>query len=130
MLGFFRQAWSARGFSAAVLSLLALSPILLPVAGAFSSGKSMGMACCRTKRQCCCRRSTGTSTKPGITANTCSSDCGRLSAGEAPGAVAVLASAPVRATRIPTIVRPVERDHASASRLIRHSLYQRPPPAA
>ncbi|MCX6622897.1 MAG: hypothetical protein NTY38_17895 [Acidobacteria bacterium] len=129
MLGTKTEWRYARGFSAAVLSLILLLPALLPLAAQPSSSSAMGMACCRTKAKCCCRKAGGAHGGPAVSAKPCGFDCGRI----APAVGNAMAGAPVAVqTHQPVVILAghlPDRPLTLRSSLTTHNLRQRPPPS-
>jgi len=118
-----------RGIVAAWLALLLCFASLAPIAAQSFNTSSAGMACCKTKGQCCCRKHPGLrgETTPAITAAGCF-NCANMAA----NGVGSMGYAPNR-SQVLTVAIEVNGKVPAAkviprARILAHSLLQRPPP--
>ena len=129
MLGTKYNSRLGRGLVAAWLALFLSFASLAPIAAQSLNDSSGGMACCKAKGKCCCRKHPGSSGKgtPVITAAGCL-DCENM----AVSGVSSMGHVPIRfqvftvATEVTgkaRVATVIPRSQASA-----HSLLQRPPP--
>jgi hypothetical protein len=112
---------------ACLFSVLSVAPI---AAAVFDSAPG-GMACCKTKGACCCRKHGHRNSGSGPAfQSACGGDC----AGAALGGISAMGSAVIRLEFFtPAVQTAVEaRLHArlASSRIGTHNLRQRPPPQA
>jgi hypothetical protein len=116
----------SRLIACALLVCLSVEP--LPFLGLVESG-SPSAACCKDKKECCCRRSHGDSNGPTLAADpACRMQCHVPVRSVKPVAV----TAPQRqamANAAPITERPMFEPARAARAQLEVSLYQRPPPA-
>lgn len=117
-----------RALAVCLLAFLALSPIVPLAARALAAATEPGMACCRTKAKCCCRKSANQD-GAAISSTSCPGNCGQI----APGVFVTAAGLLPPAAQFSAPARDAFRVLLVASRIqpFRGSdpLRQRPPPS-
>ena len=116
----------ARGITSVCFALVLCLGSLAPLA-ARALDATGTMACCRTKRQCCCRKSHSADTSPSISARSCGSNCS-----QAPGVHALVAGIlPRRAAglRLAIGTHAPSATSADIQAVNESARYSRPPPA-